>query len=89
MMKTQTIAKNAVECGYWPIYRFNPMLEEGSQFSWDAREPKGDFQAFIRNERRYTTLFKTAPDEAEELFALAEADAKKRWNFMQKLGEIM
>ena len=89
MMKTQTIAKNAVECGYWPLYRFNPMLEEGSQFSWDAREPKGDFQAFIRNERRYTTLLKTAPNEAEGLFALAEADAKKRWNFMQKLGEIM
>jgi pyruvate-ferredoxin/flavodoxin oxidoreductase len=89
MMKTQTIAKNAVECGYWPLYRFNPMLEEGSQFVWDAREPKGDFQAFIRNERRYTTLLKTAPDEAEELFELAEKDARKRWNFMQKLGEIM
>lgn len=89
MMKTQTIAKNAVECGYWPLYRFNPMLEEGSQFSWDAREPKGDFQAFLRNERRYTTLLKTAPDEAEGLFQLAEEDAKKRWNFMKKLGEIM
>jgi pyruvate-ferredoxin/flavodoxin oxidoreductase len=89
MMKTQTIAKNAVECGYWPLYRFNPTLEEGAQFSWDAREPKGDFQAFIRNERRYTALLKTAPNEAEELFELAEKDAKKRWNFMQKLGEIM
>ncbi|MEA2068548.1 MAG: pyruvate:ferredoxin (flavodoxin) oxidoreductase, partial [Verrucomicrobiota bacterium] len=54
MMKTQTIAKNAVECGYWPLYRYNPALEDGARFSWDAREPKGDFQAFIRNERRYT-----------------------------------
>ncbi|HSR88568.1 MAG TPA: hypothetical protein VLL07_06400, partial [Pontiella sp.] len=89
MMKTQTIAKNAVECGYWPLYRYNPAGEEGQKFTWDAREPKGDFQAFIRNERRYSSLMKTAPDEAEELFALAEADAKKRWNFMQKLGELM
>jgi pyruvate-ferredoxin/flavodoxin oxidoreductase len=89
MMKTQTIAKNAVECGYWPLYRYNPALEEGKKFTWDAREPKGDFQAFIRNERRYSSLLKTAPNEAEGLFALAEADAKKRWNFMQKLGEIM
>jgi pyruvate-ferredoxin/flavodoxin oxidoreductase len=89
MMKTQSIAKSAVECGYWPLYRFNPEAEEGKQFTWEAREPKGDFQAFIRNERRYTTLLKTAPDEAEELFKLAEADAKKRWNFMQKIGEIM
>jgi pyruvate-ferredoxin/flavodoxin oxidoreductase len=89
MMKTQTIAKNAVECGYWPLYRFNPEGEEGKKFTWDAKDPKGDFQTFIRNERRYSTLLKTAPDEAEELFALAETDANKRWNFMKKLGEIM
>jgi pyruvate-ferredoxin/flavodoxin oxidoreductase len=89
MMKTQTIAKNAVECGYWPLYRYNPSLEEGKKFSWDARPPKGDFQAFLRNERRYTTLLKTAPNEAEELFALAEKDAKKRWDFMQAVGPLM
>jgi pyruvate-ferredoxin/flavodoxin oxidoreductase len=89
MMKTQTIAKNAVECGYWPLYRYNPEGEEGKKFTWDAREPKGDFQAFIRNERRYTSLLKTAPTEAEGLFQLAEEDAKKRWNFMQKMGELM
>ncbi len=89
MMKTQTIAKNAVECGYWPIYRFNPAAEEGKKFVWESREPTGDFQAFIRNERRYTALFKTAPKEAEGLFQLAEQDAKKRWNFMKKMGELM
>jgi len=89
MMQTQSIAKNAVECGYWPLYRFNPLGEEGKKFSWEAKDPTGDFQAFIRNERRYSSLMKTAPKEAEELFVLAEADAKKRWNFMQKLGELM
>jgi pyruvate-ferredoxin/flavodoxin oxidoreductase len=89
MMKTQTIAKNATECGYWPLYRYHPEGEEGKRFSWDAKEPTGDFQAFIRNERRYTSLMKTAPAEAEELFAAAEVDAKKRWNFMKQLGDIM
>jgi pyruvate-ferredoxin/flavodoxin oxidoreductase len=89
MMKTQTIAKNAVECGYWPLYRYNPALPEGEKFSWDAKEPKGDFQAFIRNERRYTTLLKTAPNEAEGLFARAETDAKKRWEFMKAVGPLM
>ena len=89
MMKTQTIAKQAVECGYWPLYRYNPAAEEGKRFAWDARDPKGDFQAFIHNERRYTALLKTAPGEAEELFKLAEEDAKRRWDFMRKIGEIM
>ncbi len=89
MMKTQTEQKRAVECGYWPLYRYNPMLETGSRFSWDSRPPKGDFQEFIRSERRYTTLLKSAPDEAEALFAQAEVEAKERLTFLENLGKIM
>ena len=89
MMKTQTEEKRAVECGYWPLYRYNPALEEGKRFVWETRPPKGDFQEFIRSERRYTTLLKTAPDEAEALFAAAEEDAKRRMKFMEQLGGIM
>ncbi len=89
MMKTQAIAKSAVECGYWPLYRFNPEGEEGKRFTWEAKDPTGDFQAFIRNERRYSSLLKTAPKEAESLFAAAEKDAAKRWKFMKQLGELM
>jgi pyruvate-ferredoxin/flavodoxin oxidoreductase len=89
MMKTQTEEKRAVDCGYWPLYRYNPALEEGKKFTWDCKEPTGDFQEFIRGERRYSALLKTAPTEAEGLYAEAEADAKNRWNFFKKMGEIM
>jgi len=89
MMKTQVEQKRAVDCGYWPLYRYNPTLEEGNRFSWDCKEPTGDFQEFIRSERRYTALLKTAPNEAEALYAEAEADAKHRWDFFKKMGEIM
>ena len=88
MMKTQTEEKRAVECGYWPLYRYNPALEE-NRFSWDSRPPKGDFQEFIRSERRYTALLKSAPEEAEALFAQAEVEAKARMEFLEKLGQIM
>lgn len=87
MMKTQTEIKRAVECGYWPLYRYNPQLEK--PFIWESKDPKGDFQDFIRNERRYSTLTKTAPKEAEELFKLAEKDAKRRLNFFKNMGSIM
>ena len=89
MMKTQVEEKRAVDCGYWPLYRYNPALEEGTKFSWDCKEPTADFQEFIRSERRYTALLKTAPDEAEALYAACEADAKHRWDFFKKLGAIM
>jgi pyruvate-ferredoxin/flavodoxin oxidoreductase len=88
MSKTQLEEKRAAECGYWPMYRYNPALEE-NRFSWDSRPPKGDFQEFIRSERRYTTLLKTNPEIAEELFAQAEVDAKERMVFLENLGKIM
>jgi len=89
MSKTQTEMKRAVESGYWPLYRFNPESEEGQKFTWETKEPTADYQDFIKSERRYTALLKTAPEEAEGLFQQAEDDAKKRMNFYKKMGEIM
>ena len=87
MMKTQERQKLAVECGYWPLYRYNPALE--TPYIWETKEPKGSFQEFIRAERRYTALQKTAPKLAEGLYAEAEADAKKRFQFFKNMGAIM
>ncbi|NOU36899.1 MAG: pyruvate:ferredoxin (flavodoxin) oxidoreductase [Kiritimatiellaceae bacterium] len=89
MMKTQLEEKRAVECGYWPLYRYNPAGEEGKRFTWESKPPTGSFQEFIRSERRYTALLKAAPLEAESLFKQAEDDAKRRMAFMENLGKIM
>ena len=87
MSKSQLEEKRAVEAGYYPLYRFNPAGEK--RFNWETKAPVGNFQEFIRSERRYTTLLKTAPDEAEQLFALAEEDAKRRMETFQKMGDIL
>jgi pyruvate-ferredoxin/flavodoxin oxidoreductase len=89
MRFSQVEEKKAVEAGYWPLYRFNPSLEEGKRFSWDAKPISGSFQDFIKGEVRYTSLYKTNPENAEDLFAKAEADALKRWSFFEKLGPLM
>lgn len=87
MSKSQTEEKRAVDSGYWPLYRYNPMEEK--PFKWETKEPSLDYQEFIKSERRYTTLLKTAPDEAEALFKEAEEDAKRRMDFYKNMGEIM
>jgi pyruvate-ferredoxin/flavodoxin oxidoreductase len=89
MMKTQVEQKRAVDCGYWPLYRYNPAAEEGKRFVWETKPPTGNFQEFIRSEGRYKSLLKAAPQEAEAIFAAAEADAKRRMSFMENLGKIM
>jgi len=89
MSKSQLEQKLAVEAGYWPLYRFNPEAEEGKKFSWDTKEPKSDYVEFIKTERRYTALYKTNPEHADELFEKAAIDAKKRMKFYKDMGEIM
>ena len=87
MSKTQTEQKRAVECGYWPLYRYNPASEK--PFTWDAKAPTGNFQEFIRSEGRYKALLKSNPEAAETLYAKAESDAAKRMEFYKNIGEIM
>ncbi|MBR2386361.1 pyruvate:ferredoxin (flavodoxin) oxidoreductase, partial [bacterium] len=87
MSKTQTEQKRAVEAGYFPLYRYNPANE--TPFSWDAKDPKGSYQDFIRSEGRYKSLLKTNPEEAEALYTQAEADAAKRMAVYKSVGELM
>ncbi len=89
MMKSQVEEKRAVDVGYWPMFRYNPGLEAGKRFSWDAKAQDGDYQEFIKGERRYTSLYKTNPENAEDLFKKAEADAKNRMALYKNVGELM
>ncbi|MFP4025051.1 MAG: pyruvate:ferredoxin (flavodoxin) oxidoreductase [Thiohalospira sp.] len=88
MGKTQLQEKLAVECGYWHNYRYNPLLEpEGKNpFVIDSKEPDwSKFQDFLLSEVRYTSLKKSFPDVAEELFVRAEDDAKWRYKSYKRL----
>ena len=88
MSKTQTEEKRAVDCGYYPLYRYNPAKEV--PFTWDVKAaPNGAFQEFIRSEGRYKSLLKANPAHAEELYAKAEKDAAKRMEFYQQVGALM
>ncbi len=87
MMMSQVEAKRAVEAGYWPLYRYNPLAEK--PFAWETKAPTANFMDFIKSERRYATLQKTAPKDAEAIYELADKDAQRRMAFYQKLGEIM
>ncbi len=90
MTRTQTVGKQAVECGYWHLWRYNPSLEAAGQnpFKLDSKEPDwSKFQAFLNKEVRYTSLMKAFPTEAAELFAAAEENAKWRYEtYVRRAG---
>ena len=80
--------KKAVTAGYWPLYRYNPLLaDEGkSPLVIDSKEPTGDYQEFLRGETRYTTLLQQFPEQAEALFKDSESEAKARLAVYKKLA---
>ena len=91
MTRTQTVGKEAVACGYWHLWHYNPQLEEQGKnpFVLDSKEPDwSKFREFLMKEVRYTSLQKTFPAEAEELFQAAEENAKWRYNsYVRRMKE--
>jgi pyruvate-ferredoxin/flavodoxin oxidoreductase len=88
MSKSQREGKLAVESGYWPLYRYNPLLaKEGKNpFILDSKEPKEDLRTFMMNEVRFRALKKEFPERAGELFAKAEEAAKERLEMYRQLA---
>ena len=87
MSKAQTEEANAVACGYWHCFRYNPALKAAGQdaFILDSKEPTEDYQAFLDGEVRYNALKRANPDRAAELFAKSEEAAKARFEYLNRL----
>ena len=90
MTNCQGEMKKAVECGYWNLFRFNPAAKaEGKNpFTLDSKAPAGGYQEFLMNEARYSSLTRSFPEEAKELFAQNEEAAKARYEHLVRLTEL-
>jgi pyruvate-ferredoxin/flavodoxin oxidoreductase len=90
MGKSQEESKLAVECGYWPLYRFNPELKAAGKnpLTLDSKEPDGKLQDFLKGEVRYASLLKTFPDEASRLHKQLEIEVQARYQNLKCLAEM-
>lgn len=81
--------EQAVKAGYWHLYRHNPVLrKEGKNpFSLDSKEPTESFRDFLMGQVRYSAIAKQFPEEAEELFTMAEESAKDRLDSYKRLAD--
>ena len=89
MKSSQDVEKMVVDCGYWHLYRHNPLLKEQGKnpFILDSKEPNGKFREYLMSEVRYASLAKTFPEQAEELFALTEENAMERLENYKRLAK--
>ena len=90
MGRSQEEEARAVACGYWHLWRYNPVLEEEGKnpFTLDSKTPDWDkFEEFLKGEVRYASVAKQYPEEAAELFAAAKANARWRYNNYLRLSQ--
>ncbi len=90
MVNCQAEMKKAVDCGYWNMFRYNPALKaEGKNpFTIDSKPATGSYREFLLNEARYSSLTRSFPERAEELFALAEKTSVERYEHLLRLKDL-
>ncbi len=81
------IQKEAVTCGFWPLYRYDPR-DGAKPFHLDSKPPKGDYKEFAMKQARFAMLARSKPEASERLIQLAAQDIADRWAFYQGLAGI-
>ncbi|RUM35540.1 MAG: pyruvate:ferredoxin (flavodoxin) oxidoreductase, partial [Desulfobulbus sp.] len=77
--------KKAVACGHWPLYRYNPELEDAGKnpLIIDSKEPTIKFADYALNENRYRMLKMSNPEHCDELMEASQKDVDKAWKFLK------
>ncbi len=78
----------AVKTGYWPLFRYNPMKEQGSRFVIDSKDPSMPLEDFLYNENRFATIKNNDPSRATEFLAMANEGMKHRWERLIALKDL-
>jgi pyruvate-ferredoxin/flavodoxin oxidoreductase len=82
--------KAAVNCGFWPLYRYNPaLIDEGKNpLSLDSKDPTISFEDYAYNETRYRMLLQSDESRAELLMKEAKSDSQKRLELYKQMAAI-
>jgi pyruvate-ferredoxin/flavodoxin oxidoreductase len=76
--------KLAVQSGYFPIFRYNPVNDE---LKLDYKNPDFDkYDELLENENRYIMLKAVNKEKAEELLNINKENAKKKFEYLKKMS---
>jgi pyruvate-ferredoxin/flavodoxin oxidoreductase len=90
MTTAMTHQKDAVQSGFWPLFRYDPRQarEGGQPFRLDSRKPKIPFKDYAMQEARFAMLARTNPEHAESLFELAQRDIDDQWHYYEQMAGV-
>jgi len=90
MRTGMNLQKDAVEGGFWPLYRFNPdNAAAGKQpLQLDSKAPSEDIEKWMYQQNRFRILRAADPQRAEELVKLLREDVQARWQMYEQMAQF-
>ena len=74
--------KDAVDTGYWPLYRYDPRNTKPLRLDSKRKRPVGEF---LDEENRFASLRRSRPQTAAELDALEQTDVDAHWASLEQM----
>ena len=87
MSQGMSVQKEAVACGYWPLWSYDPRNEE-QPFQLASKRPTGSFKEFALKEARFAMLARSKPEESARLLALGQQDIDRRYRLYEYLSNL-
>jgi hypothetical protein len=90
LSNSMRVEKAAVECGYFPIFRYDPRLASAGKnpMQLDCKDPDfTKFNDFVMGETRFSQLPRINPEHAAELLEKSRVCAEMRWNQFKHLAD--
>ncbi len=80
----------AVKSGHWPLFRFDPgkIAKGKNPLHLDSKAPSIPYRQFVESETRFSMLWHTHPDAAEDFLTQAQHEVNHRFKYYQQLAEL-
>lgn len=80
----------AVKSGHWPLFRFDPskIARGKNPMHMDSPEPSIPYREFVQTETRFSMLWQTHPEAAEQFLAQAQREVRNRYHYYKQLSEL-
>jgi len=80
----------AVNSGHWPLFRYNPLHAAAGKnpLRLDSKAPSIPYREFIETEIRFSMLWRTHPEQAEEFLAQSQREVNQRYRYYEQLASL-